>query len=106
MQQSTTYTQKFPVKTGPKDTVFAKAVVTRGIVDVPYTIKVSLKEDPKICTTSSGGWRRQLSWDITHKLMSMKDAGDEAKDAKKVKASTSSTTTSKTTAPAKTTKKN
>lgn len=67
-----TYKASFPVKAPPHTTVHAVSTVTKGTLEVPYTLLViiTFPLDPpfKFGYTMDGIWHGVSTWDLHHKI--------------------------------------
>ena len=64
-EYSTQYTATFPIKVAPHKIVRALSVVSRGMLEVPYTMHLSSKTTGvKVQTT--GTWHGVSSWDFRY----------------------------------------
>ena len=67
-----TWSAKFPVKAAPGKTVRAVSTVTRGELEVPYTIVSKGTMSGKLYEMH-GTWRGVSTWDLTHSLSLVED---------------------------------
>lgn len=70
---SKSYTASFPLKAPPHTTAHAVSTVTRGTLEVPYTLHIRFQFPPRWPTidrkyTSHGFWRGVSTWDLRHKI--------------------------------------
>jgi len=66
-EYSTQYTATFPVKAPAHTAVHVSAVVTQGMLNVPYTMHLSSKSSG-VKTQTTGTWHGVSSWDLRYKI--------------------------------------
>ena len=65
------WTVNFPAKAGSLETIRAVSTVTRGQLEVPYTIVLRSKANG-VEVKTKGMWRGVSSWDLRHTITTVK----------------------------------